>query len=342
MFGRVRAISGCYAESRPASGSRRLGGGRAGGLLVGCSLVELRQLEYFVAVARHGQFTRAADAVWVTQSALSQQIRRLEAEVGVVLLRRTSRGVRLTAAGEDLLAHAQVVLDELARAREELGRHAGVTRGRVRVAATTIDTPRLPGALAAFHREHPGLQVALRHASSADVVGLVATGEVDVGVAGLGRDVPAGVSTEQLSDEPMSAMLPAGDRLAGAPELDLADLAGRPFILADPGSGLREAVMAACQRAGFSPVPLFEISDPATVRHLVGAGLGVSVAPTPWFEVPGPEVVAVRLAHPAPRHRVNALTAATGRSPAAGLLVAALHAVFGKLPGELGLRPRAD
>ncbi|HWH10338.1 MAG TPA: LysR family transcriptional regulator [Solirubrobacteraceae bacterium] len=291
--------------------------------------MELRQLEYFVAVARHGQFTRAADALWVTQPALSQQIRRLEAELGVVLLRRTSRGVRLTAAGEDLFAHAQVVLGELARAREAIGRHAGVTRGRVRVAATTIDTPRLPGALAAFHREHPGLQVALRHASTAEIVALVATGEVDVGVAGPGGDVPAGLTTEQLSDEPLRAMLPAGDPLARESEIALSDLAGRAFILAEPGSGLREAVVAACQRAGFSPVPLFEISDSATVRHLVEAGLGISVAPSSWFEVPGPEVVAGRLARPAPRHRVSALTLATGRSPAADLLVAALQAVFG-------------
>ncbi|HEX3874861.1 MAG TPA: LysR family transcriptional regulator, partial [Solirubrobacteraceae bacterium] len=79
--------------------------------------MELRQLEYFVAVARHGQFTRAADALWVTQSALSQQIRRLEAELGVVLLRRTPRGAELTAAGEDLLVHAQAALAELALGR---------------------------------------------------------------------------------------------------------------------------------------------------------------------------------------------------------------------------------
>ncbi|MEA2281735.1 MAG: hypothetical protein QOK21_2342, partial [Solirubrobacteraceae bacterium] len=88
--------------------------------------MELRQLEYFVAVARHGQFTRAADALWVTQSALSQQIRRLEAELGVALLRRTPRGAEPTPAGEDLLVHAEAALAELARAREQLDRHAGL------------------------------------------------------------------------------------------------------------------------------------------------------------------------------------------------------------------------
>jgi len=291
--------------------------------------VELRQLEYFVAVARHRQFTRAADSLWVTQSALSQQIRRLEAELGVVLLRRTPRGAELTPAGEDLLAHAELALAELARAREELDRHAGVTRGRVRVAATTIDTPRLPAALAAFHRGHPGLQVALRHASSADVLGLVQTGAVDVGVAGSHGGIPSGLAVEALSDEPMTAMLPAGDPLAGQTAIGLADLSRRAFILAEPGSGLREAVIAACQTAGFSPVPLFEISDPATVRHLVHAGLGVSIVPASWFESAGLDVAAAALEAPAPRHRVNVLTQSAGRSPAADLLVGALHAAFG-------------
>jgi len=290
--------------------------------------MELRQLEYFVAVARHRQFTRAADALWVTQSALSQQIGRLEAELGVALLRRTPRGAELTAAGEDLLARAEVILAELARAREDLDRHAGVTRGRVRVAATTIDTPRLPRALAVFHREHPGLQVALRHAASSEMAGLVQSGTVDLAVAGAHGQLPGGVASEPLAEEPLRAMLPAGDPIVGDP-VRLGDLRERPFILAEPGSGLRETVMAACQRAGFSPVSLFEVSDPATVRHLVQAELGISIVPASWFEFAGAEVAAASLSEPAPSHRVHVLSPTGGRTPAAELLVAALQAAFG-------------
>ncbi len=290
--------------------------------------MELRQLEYFVAVAHHGQFTRAAEALWVTQSALSQQIGRLEAELGVALLRRTPRGAELTAAGEDLLARAELVLAQIAQAREELDRHAGVIRGRVRVAATTIDTPRLPRALAVFHRQHPGLQVALRHGSSAEMPALVHSGAVDVAVTGELREPPNGVSVERLAREPLRAMLPVGDPLAGEAPVGLGDLRERPFILAEPGSGLRETVMGACQQAGFSPVSLFEVSDPGTVRHLVQAELGISVVPASWFESPGPDVAAATLAEPAPRHSVSVLTAAAGPTPAAALLLAALHAVF--------------
>jgi DNA-binding transcriptional LysR family regulator len=105
----------------------------------------------------------------------------------------------------------------------------------------------------------------------------------------------------------------------------LAELAERPFILPEPGSGLREAVVAACQRAGFSPIPLFEVSDPLTVRHLVHDGLGVGVAPAAWFESPGPAVAASPLRDEALRHRVGALTPAAGVAPAAELLLAALR-----------------
>ena len=118
--------------------------------------MELRQLQYFAAVARHKHFTRAAEALYVTQPALSQQIRRLEEELGLALLRRTSRGVELTAAGADLLVHAEAILAEVERARAQMDRHTGVSRGVVRVAATAADAPRLPEALAAFHGEHPG------------------------------------------------------------------------------------------------------------------------------------------------------------------------------------------
>src|SRR3954454_23275284 len=91
--------------------------------------MELRQLEYFAAVARHRHFTRAAEALYVTQPPLSQPIRRLEAQLGLTLLRRTSRGVELTDAGADLLVHAEAVLAEVARAKGGTGGPTGVPRG---------------------------------------------------------------------------------------------------------------------------------------------------------------------------------------------------------------------
>jgi DNA-binding transcriptional LysR family regulator len=291
--------------------------------------VELRRLEYFAAVARHGSFTRAAEELWITQSALSQQVRRLEAELGVALLRRTPRGAELTPAGEELLPRAEAILAEVALARSDLDRHAGVTRGRVRVAATTMDTPGLPAALAAFHREHPGLQIALRHAPAAEIGALVASGAADVGVAGPRGPAPPGVEAIPLAEQPLRVMLAPDDPLGGADGRTMADLRGRPFILAEPGTALRETVIAACQAAGFSPVPLFEVSDPGTVRFLAHAGLGVSVVPASWLELPGPEVAVADLAAPAPRHRVALLVPAGRETPAGRLLRDALSEDLG-------------
>ena len=279
--------------------------------------MELRQLEYFAAVARHRHFTRAAEALYVTQPALSQQIRRLEGELGLALFRRTSRGVELTAAGADLLVHAERVLAEVAAARAEMDRHTGVSRGVARVAATAADAARLPEALADFHADHPGIQIALRQGSAAEVVALVQRGAVDVAVLAL-TDEPAGVVATPLADEPLRVAVPVDDELTGA-VIELERLRGRAFILAEPGTALRATVLAATQAAGFSPLPLFEVGDPATVRFLVRTGLGIALVPASWLERPGPVVGAADLVHP-PRHRLSLLTPAAGASPAGRLL----------------------
>ncbi len=283
--------------------------------------MELRQLQYFVAVVRHGGFTAAADALWLTQSALSQQVRRLEAEVGVALLRRGSRGVVPTAAGEALLPRAEAILAQAAAARAELDEHAGATRGRVRVAATPGDAVALPAALAAFHRAHPAIQLALRHASAAEVADLAARGAVDVGVAALPGAPPAGVAIAATVVEPLRVLLPAGDPLAGGAPLHLPQLRDRAFILGEPGSALRATVVGACQAAGFSPVPLLEVAEPAAVRHLAASGLGVSLVPASWAALDGPAVGVAALAPPEPEHRVVLLTPAAGPSPAGRLLL---------------------
>jgi DNA-binding transcriptional LysR family regulator len=281
--------------------------------------MELRQLQYFAAVARHRNFTRAAEALYVTQPALSQQVRRLEAELGLQLLRRTSQGVELTPAGADLLAHADKVIAGVEAARAEMDRHAGVSRGVARVAATAADAPRLPEALAAFHAEHPGIQVALRQGSAQEVVDLTRRGAVDVAVLALAGDPPPGVDAHPLTDEPLRVAVALDDPLAGATGIGMSGLRGRPFILAEPGSALRDAVLAATQAAGFSPLPLFEVGDPHAVRFLVRAGLGISLVPASWLERPGPVVGAADLADP-PRHRLYLLTPAAGPSPAGRLL----------------------
>jgi DNA-binding transcriptional LysR family regulator len=291
--------------------------------------VELRQLQYFAAVARHRHFGRAAAELYVTQPALSQQVRRLEAELGLELLRRGPRGVELTPAGADLLARAEAIQAQVEEARAEMDRHAGVTRGVVRVAAGGADAPRLAEALAAFHREHPGVRLALRQGSAAEAVELIRTGSVDLAVAALREPDIAGVEVRALAEEPLRVIFAEDDRPADLVALE--DLRGQTFVLAEPGTALRELVMEACQAAGFSPVPLLEVGDPWTTRVLVHAGLGISLVPLSWVQRPGPAVAVARLAQGEPCHRLSLLTPAAGSSPVGALLAERLLQHFGEL-----------
>ena len=281
--------------------------------------MELRQLEYFVAVARHRHFGRAAEAAYVTQPALSQQVRRLEAELGLALLRRTSRGVELTPAGEDLLVRRRDDPRRGRRARGAMDEHAGVVRGAVRVAATTADALRLPEVLAAFHRDHPGVRVALRHASSARCSRCCAAAPSTSACWRSAPRPPTACDVTALAEEPLRA-ISAPDEPFGAVAVAVEDLRGRPFVLARAGHALRDAVMDACQDHGFSPVPLLEVGDPATVRFLVNAGLGVSLVPHRGSSAPGPPCRSPRSIEPAPRHALSLLAA--GELPPAGRVLA--------------------
>jgi DNA-binding transcriptional LysR family regulator len=296
--------------------------------------MDLRQLEYFAAVARHRHFRRAAESLYVTQSAVSQAVRRLEAELGIELLRRRPGAqppVELTAAGAELLERADAILADVARARAAMDEHAGTLRGGVRVAATTGDALRVAPVLARFGREHPGVRVALRQGGPSDMVDLVVSGAVDLAVAALpdGAAVPDDVDAAPLGAEPLVLLVAADDALAGARGVKLWDVRDRPFVLAEPGTALRAAALEACAAEGFGPVPLFEVGEPTAVRVLVGAGLGVSLVPASWHDVAGPEVGMATVAGATAAHAVSLLTRRGGAAtPVARLLAEHLRAAL--------------
>jgi DNA-binding transcriptional LysR family regulator len=248
-------------------------------------------------------------------------VRRLEEELGVALLLRLPSGVELTAAGAELVARAEGILGGVAEARAAMEEHAGGQRGVARVLATPGAAPELPGALAGFHALHPGIRVSLRHAPAAEVVALLQTGAADVAVAALDDEAHRaadGLDAVALREEELRLVTPPGHPL-GRGRRGAEDLRGAALVLTERGSALRDAVLQTCRAAGFSPVPLLEVSDPATLRELVHAGLGVSVVPATWLRAPGPAVDDVALAD-APRHRVELLAPAGGASPAGRLL----------------------
>lgn len=259
--------------------------------------MELRQLVYFEAVVRCGGFTRAAEDLRIAQPAISAQVRRLESELGVPLLARTTRRVAPTRAGELFLVRARRVLGELDAARDEAAELAAVVRGHVVVAATgVLGGFDLPATLAAFAARHPGVTLALRTGLVDTLVDGLAAGEVDLVLGPLHPGLPAGVVAVPLARDRLVLVTPPE-----RPGADLAALAGEPFVCLPPGSGLRDVLDGLAARLGVDLPVRFEAPTPGEVRDLVAAGLGVALLAASAVERPGP-AVAVHEVVPATAH----------------------------------------
>ena len=288
--------------------------------------MELRPLVSFDAVVRCGGFTRAAEHLRIAQPAISAQVRRLEEELGVRLLARTSRRVRLTEAGELFLVRVRRVLGELDAAREEAEGLAAVRHGRVVLGATPVlGTLDLPSALGSFAALHPGVRLTLRSGLVTALLDALDAGECDLVLGPVHDDLPAGYVARALVDDELVLVTPPGHRLARSPRGAFADLRDESFVCLPPESGLRRALDAAAAASGFVAVVPVEASTPDQVRAFVAAGLGVALLPASTARAEGP-AVDVHEVHPVPRHPPFGLIhrGADQLSPAARALAAHL------------------
>jgi LysR family transcriptional regulator, transcription activator of glutamate synthase operon len=280
--------------------------------------MELRQLRYFAAVAEHRHFTRAAAELHVAQPALSQQIRRLEQELGLELLERTSRSVRVTEAGEAVLRRARRALAEVDAIAADLDALRGLRTGRVLVGAIQSLGPfDLPGLLAAFRAEHPGIDLLLREETTQEMLALLAADELDLAIAAIDPEPPSEFATQPLYEEDLVLAVRPGHPLAKRARLALSDLPDEPFILFREGSGLRATTERALATAGLQPRARLESTELSRVRALVARGLGVAIVPRSETASPGPRVAAVALGPPALRRRVGLVWRRERRHPPA-------------------------
>lgn len=259
-----------------------------------CLSMELRQLRYFVEAARVGHFARAASRLRVAQPSLSQQIRGLERDLGVELFDRSGRRAVLTGAGEAFLIRAERVLAEAERARAEAKEFSDVVRGRVVVGALqSLVEVRLPRMLAAFEREFPSVEVALREETTVQMLGLLKEGAIDLALGHTtGVRIPPRVLGVGLFEEELVLVSSPDHALAGRGEVPLADLKDETFVCYKEGSGIRASLVQACKAEGFEPRIAFECG---TLRALAAAGLGVAVVPRSMAECPGPPVAVAGL-----------------------------------------------
>jgi DNA-binding transcriptional LysR family regulator len=240
-------------------------------------MVELRQLEYFVAVAEEANFTRAAERVHISQSGISAQVRRLEEQLGVELIDRSGRVATLTPAGAAALEHARAVIAAAAAVRQAVDEVTGLLRGRLVVGMVTACTVRpLFDALSAFHAAHPGVELSLLEDGSDRLIERVRSGEADLALIGAAA-MPEGLEGFTVVSERVVAAVPADHPLARRKRITLADVAAHPVVCMPAGTGIRTVFDRGCAARGARPDIALEASAPSAVADLAGRGLGVAI-----------------------------------------------------------------
>lgn len=241
--------------------------------------MEIQQLRYFAAVVRLKNFSRAAEQCHVSQPSLSQQIMKLEEELGERLLERTRREAKLTEAGRLFLPHAERVLGELELGRDKVSGVGGVVRGRIMLGVIPTVAPYyLPGVMRAFGKVHPEIQVSVTEATTSELVRAVQAGELDLAMVSL-PVAARGVAAVEVFTEALWLALPKGHALAKRETVKISELSEEPFMLLQDGHCLAGQSLEFCAMRGFAPKVTFRSAQMETIQAFVAAGMGVSMVP---------------------------------------------------------------
>jgi DNA-binding transcriptional LysR family regulator len=301
-------------------------------------MLDVKQLRVLRAVAKHGSFSAAAEALSYTQPAVSQQIAALERRAGTTLVDRTSRGVRLTDAGRALVDHAEVVLARLVAAEAELEAIAGVRGGRVRMSAfPTAAASILPAALAIFTDRHPEVELSFVTAEPEEAVTMLRAAELELAIVYEYQHMAQpdferlydGIELHDLLVDPMYLALSRHHPCARKQRLRLQDLAEESWIQADGTDECGQLHYAACASAGFEPRSRgFKSDDYTIIQGLIAAGVGVGLLPALALTNVRDDIVVRSLGRQAPSRRVVAATlAGRFRSPATQSMLGILDEV---------------
>lgn len=266
-------------------------------------MLNVSRLKVLAEVARRGSFSGAAEALSYTQSAVSQQVATLEAETGMTLLERHARGVRVTAAGQALVEHADGILARLDAAEAELAAIAGLRAGRLRMASfPTAGATLMPLAIATFRSAYPKIQLTLAEGEPEEIAPRLRAGEFDLALL-FEFDEPEHATDEltriELLQDPMYLTLPREHPLARKIGLRLQDLRAEAWVQTSHLSPCARHVVRSCHAAGFEPNVAFESDDYQTVQGLVAAGVGVALIPELALSVVR-EDIAIRALAPRP------------------------------------------
>ncbi|HEX3648826.1 MAG TPA: LysR family transcriptional regulator [Pseudonocardiaceae bacterium] len=274
-------------------------------------MLEVRRLRIFAAVAERGSFTAAAEELYLTHSAVSQQMALLERQLGLQLMVRGPRGVELTEPGRVLADRATVVLGSIAALEREMrdlkARHSYVRLGAFPTAGADL----IPRVVSEYQKRFPDTRIVLRSAHAAEMAGCLRDGSIHIGLVWdydfAPRGLPADIDWIHLADDPLCVLFPTDHPLAGETTVELAELSGEEWVVRGHQPPYDDAFVVMCRMAGFEPTIAFVTEDYPSAQGLVAAHIGISAAPRLSLVAQRPDVVAVPIAAPAPHRRIAAV-----------------------------------
>ncbi|QCP55011.1 LysR family transcriptional regulator [Trinickia violacea] len=295
--------------------------------------VNLKLLHTFMLVAETKSFRQAADALHRSHSAITTQIKQLEAQLGITLFHRTTRLVKLTEEGEQLLDCARRAVNEVSLGLRKIQEAVDVRRGRIFLScSTTIASTRLANILAEFEKDYPGVEIFVRELTTTALMESVRKDEVDFGIGAI-LDAPD-LSFEPILTENLYALVPERFKTHNRPTITLEELSRMPLLLLNPATALRAVIEEAAKTRGLTLNQKFQFSQAQTLIAMSNAGLGVAVLPEvvlPEKKTPGVDTLLI--VEP-PLQRQVAIITVRGRtlSPAAARLAQIVRQLIGGRP----------
>ncbi len=239
--------------------------------------MELHQIEYVLAVAKYQNFTRAAEEINVSQSSLSQQISKLESELGVNLFVRTTRSVQITPAGAEFINHAQRIMSEITAARRSIQEYLTTEKGYLTLGIIpVIGYYQIPKVLAEFQKNFPGIKMSLLESQCDDLLSMLRETKIDAAIVHHVISDPHYHYTTLLEDQ-MVVVVHKNHSLANRKAVGINDLRGEKFIITPPISGHHQDFVSACHAAGIEPEVILTCSQVRTILGLVREEIGVTV-----------------------------------------------------------------
>jgi LysR family transcriptional regulator, transcription activator of glutamate synthase operon len=286
---------------------------------MGGALMEIHQLQYIVEVAKHRHFTHAAEEICVAQSSLSQQITKLEEELGIKLFERTTRFVNPTPAGLEFISYAKKILAEIELSKQCMQAHVGLTKGTLHIGAiTTLENIGFVSLITSFHNLFPGLYLDIALNGSYHLAEMLRTSEIDTALLTPPElDDDADIVYYPLGDDEFVLATASSSPLATKKVVDLSELSKENFIFPSPDQSIHKIYLKACRDAGFTPTIVCQSSHSETSLALVSDGMGIGFFPLGMLLAnTSTKVSIIRLAKPIKKHVAMALLKRSHYTPA--------------------------